>query len=180
MWNKNWKTYKQRKSSNRSKQIKDLHNHTNSRQNQSKHRMPANVSVKGGKTKRTLKTRGKNACWDAPGKSAFMLAFCFSIQRNIFDAFRYKEGGPTRSGSRYDGGRGGQRQLPYYSCTLLDFCRPITETSNKLPSAISHRSRAQARARWSSTIAWIARKAESELPPKTLASQAHQQAPVEV
>ena len=136
MWNKNWKTYKQRKLSNRSKQIKDLHNHTNSRQNQSKHRMPANVSVKGGKTKRTLKTRGKNACWDAPGKSAFMLAFCFSIQRNIFDAFRYKEGGPTRSGSRYDGGRGGQRQLPYYSCTLLDFFRPITETSNKLPSAI--------------------------------------------
>ena len=94
MWNKSWKTYKQRKLSNRSNQIKDLHNHTNSRQNQSKHRMPANVSVKGGKTKRTLKTRGKNACWDAPGKSAFMLAFCFSIQRNIFDAFRYKEGGP--------------------------------------------------------------------------------------
>ena len=136
MWNKSWKTYKQRKLSNRSKQIKDLHNHTNSRQNQSKHRMPANVSVKGGKTKRTLKIRGKNACWNAPGKSAFMLAFCFSIQRNIFDAFRYKEGGPTRSGSRYDGGRGGQRQLPYYSCTLLDFFRPITETSNKLPSAI--------------------------------------------
>ena len=60
MWNKNWKTYKQHKLSNRSKQIKDLHNHTDSRQNQSKLRMPANVSVKGGKTKRTLEIRGKN------------------------------------------------------------------------------------------------------------------------
>ena len=59
MWNKNWKTYKQHKLSNRSKQIKDLHNHTNSRQNQSKHRMPANVSVKGTKTKQTFKIRGK-------------------------------------------------------------------------------------------------------------------------
>ena len=131
MWNKNWKTYKQRKLSNRSRQIKDLHNQTNSRQNQSKHRMPANMSMKGGKTKRTLKIRGKN---DAPGKPAFMFAFCFSIQRSIFDAFRYKETGPTHRGSRYwrfDGGMGGQRQLPYYSCTLLECFRPITETSNK-------------------------------------------------
>ena len=61
MWNKSWKTYKQRKLSNRSKQLKDLHNQTNSQQNQSKHRMPANVSVKGAKTTQTFKIRGKNA-----------------------------------------------------------------------------------------------------------------------